>query len=143
MALSNTTLASFAALATPVDENVFEGSNKFAKLMAQAQTKAREDDAKAVVQELVTVARTMQDRRVQLHQTAQALRVQADEAIEASEQIDAAFAYGQEQDNYLPLLSILGMVSPKDYRSAGVSKAKWEELCSIPEGWTPKAPAEG
>ena len=136
MSLSNKALAAFAVMAVPVTENVFASSKRVGTLFRAGQEKAREEANKAIVSELGAIASTMDERKLQYAQTAQALRRQATSADEAGEAIDTAFAYGETTDNYLPLLAVLDIVSENDYVNAGVSRTDWKELCTIPEGWT-------
>ena len=140
MSLSPKVLGAFATLATPTSENVFESNAKFGDMFREAQREALKAAQKAIVTELQGVASNMADTKLQLAQTGIALRRQAADADAAVAAIDLAFRYGEVTDNYLPLLSVLGTVSAHDYSAVGLSKTEWEELCTIPEGWTGAAP---
>jgi hypothetical protein len=139
---SSRVLQAFASLAAPTSENVFTSNAKFGAMFKEGQVKAAENAKKVIVGELATVADRMSDRQLQLAQTAVALRRQADQAEEATASIRAAFVYGESTDNYLPLLSVLDLVSVSDYHTSGLTRAEWEELLTIPEGWSPVATAE-
>ena len=134
--LSSRVLSAFASLAAPTSQNVFSSIAKFGAMFREGQEKAAENAKKVIVGELAGVAQTMSDRQVQLVQSAVALRRQATQADDAAGEIRTAFAYGESTDNYLPLLSVLGIVSLSDYASTDLSRAEWEELCTIPKGWS-------
>ena len=136
MSLSAKALAAFASKATAVVENVFTNSQRMGKLFQEGQAHAVEEANKAIKGELGSIATAMNDRKLALAQTAAAYRRQATLADEAGAAVDLAFKYGEVTDNYLPLLSVLGIVTESDYAPAGLSHADWKELCTIPEGWT-------
>jgi hypothetical protein len=139
--LSPKALSAFASLATPAANNRFSSNEKFGAMFAEAQVKSRKAAHEAIVAELTGVATAMDDRQLQLAQTAVALRRQADQADAAVTAISTAFAYGESTDNYLPLLSILEIVSVGDYATVGLTRAEWEELITIPESYTPPVAA--
>lgn len=139
MPLSPKALAAFASKAVIVRENQFSSSKRMGTLFQEGQKQATEEANKAIRGELGGIANTMNERKLQLAQTAAGYRRNADLADEAGGAIDTAFVYGEDTDNYLPLLSVLSIVTEADYASAGLSRTDWKELCTIPEGWT--APA--
>lgn len=136
MSLSPKALAAFASKAVTVRENQFSSSKRMGTLFQEGQKQATEEANKAIRGELGGIANTMNERKLQLAQTAAAYRRNADLADEAGVAIDTAFAYGEDVDNYLPLLNVLGIVTEADYAAAGLSRADWKELCTIPEGWS-------
>ena len=141
--LSSRVLQAFASLAAPVKDNVFSSNQKFGEMFREGQAKAAENAKKVIVGELADVANSMSDRLHQCAQQAVALRRQADQADAAAAAIGTAFSYGESTDNYLPLLSILGYVSVSDYAGTGLTRAEWEELLTIPKGWTAPTPTAG
>ena len=131
--LSVRTLAAFATVATPIVQNDFTGSERFGELMVKAQAKALKAANEAIVDELAEVATAFANVRIQHAQTIKAFQAEIAMVEEADAALQSAFAYGEGSDNYLPLLAGLGMVDEDDYGSAGVSRAEWERLCTIPK----------
>lgn len=138
---SSRVLQAFASLAAPTSPNVFTSNAKFGAMFKEGQEKAAENAKKVIVAELATVAEAMGERQLECAQSAIALRREADRADAAASAIRTAFVYGESTDNYLPLLSVLRMVSVSDYSGTGLTRAEWEELLTIPKGWTATAAA--
>lgn len=131
--LSSRVLAAFRNMAVTIESSDFEGSTRMGKLFKAAQEQQRKDSEKALVGELTQVSAALESAREQI-----ALKIASHEAAIADLRAEgaaltAAFDFGEDGGNYLPLLNGLGMVSVDDYRVVGCSRADWEGLLTIPE----------
>lgn len=133
--MQTSTLRAFARLAQgPQTTSNFEGNADMARLFAKAQAEEKKAAEKAIVGELTDFVGTVNEALAGFDDDIRSYEAAIRQAREDRAAVVEAQAFGNKNGNYLPLLSVLGIVSKGDYVTAGVTAAEWEVLCTIPSG---------
>jgi cellobiose-specific phosphotransferase system component IIA len=142
MSISNKALVAFTVVAGgDRTTTIFEGSETMSSMMAEAQEKQQKEARKAIIGDLTGVVSIVQDYLDGFDQEVRAAEAAIAEARDNRAALVRASAYGNEEGNYLPMLFAVDLISLRQYADAGVTAAAWEKLLTIPEDWSPSAPA--
>lgn len=110
------------------DSNVSE-------VVRRALTKHREEQAEAASTEIVALLRRMEAHKVTARKEIRQLRNRAKHEVARLAELDRAWAYAEQTNNFLPVLVYFGIpVSRHDFSDP----AEYERMTQVPEDFNPE-----
>jgi len=121
-------------IATEASEDSFSGitlSGSAGAALRTAMAAQKEENEKSLGNALLEILRKQERIKNQERLNIRSARAREAEAKRHLVDIDRAFAYAQETDNYVPWAKLLGY----GYLALGVSASEFQFLSKIPDGW--------
>lgn len=122
------------ALAVSDGEKV---ANNVSDVVRQALEQMKVERESAAAQDIVSVLKTMEVERTKSRKEIRRLKMEAKRLVDRLNQMDRAWAFAQETNNFVPVLRHLGLAQESDFEPEDFAK-----LSEIPADWTPEVKTE-
>ena len=135
-----TRFANLVAVATSISDSENNVTSALSGPLAEAMEIHREDQRKAAATELVGMLRSVEVNKNSHRNSLRSYRRTMKTHQKKLEAIDRAMAYGNDTNNFIPLLVEIGEVSAA--HQINVDEEEFNRLKMIPNNWSPPAPTE-
>lgn len=135
-ALKNLTAMS-ARIAVEVPEDL--KGTKLGSVVEEAKAKAREETKKLAGDEALMLVTSLEKKKQEKRKLIREMRRNMEVHQKELDDLDRAVAYGEETENYIPLMNLLGHLDWSMQSEMGYQE--FEKVRVIPKDWQPKAKA--